>query len=209
MTRDGPAVNLHARCGLADAAREPLASAPMPRPSPRAARRGAFASASATLFATGTALGALATLTLACGGGERPKSAWESEDRVAANSAHESAAAASPATSATAAPSTVDEGPAETTLVADTTPEAKADALKREGGAVTRKECEQMIDRYVDLLVKSDDRLSALGPEAIAMAKGQAKGQKGDPCTDEKLTKKKYKCAMSAKTKEKWEKCVE
>ena len=143
-----------------------------------------------------------------CGGGERPKSAWESEDRVAANSANEGTApAAAPTT--TQAPSTVDEGPAETTLVADTTPEAKAEALKREGGAVSRKECEQMIDRYIDLLVKSDDRLAALGPEAIAMAKGQAKGQQGDPCTDEKLTKKKYKCAMSAKTKEKWEKCVE
>lgn len=78
--------------------------------------------------------------------------------------------------------------------------------------APTRAECTQVIDRYVELEVKSNPQLSAIPPEMLktmlAQAKQQASSQKGDPCAEEKITRSKYNCAMGAQTPDAWKSCM-
>ena len=76
----------------------------------------------------------------------------------------------------------------------------------------TRAECTQVVDRYVELEVKSNPQLSAIPPEMLksmlAQAKQQANAQKGDPCAEEKITRAKYTCAMAAQTPDAWKSCM-
>lgn len=76
----------------------------------------------------------------------------------------------------------------------------------------TRAECTQVIDHFVDLEVKSNPALSGIPPEMVksmlAQAKMQASAQKGDPCTEEKITRAKYNCGMAAQTPDAWKSCM-
>ena len=80
------------------------------------------------------------------------------------------------------------------------------------GGKVSRAECKQTVDKYIDLTVGSDSRFEGIAPEMIAQLKeqalSQAQSQKGDPCTTQEVTREQYKCAMAASTTTAWQRCM-
>jgi len=69
-----------------------------------------------------------------------------------------------------------------------------------------------VVDRYLDLEIKSRPELKALPQDMlksmIAQAKQQASSQKGDPCAEEGITRAKYTCGMNATTPEQWKACM-
>lgn len=75
-------------------------------------------------------------------------------------------------------------------------------------GQVTKAECGQLFDRYVELAIGADSRLEGLPPELIQQAKAQARQQKGDPCETEVVPRAKYTCAMAATSPAQWPRCM-
>ena len=75
-------------------------------------------------------------------------------------------------------------------------------------GKITKAECNQVFDKYLDLAIGSDARLEGVPPELIQQAKAQARQQKGDPCEKEGVARSKYNCAMAATSTQQWEKCM-
>jgi hypothetical protein len=80
------------------------------------------------------------------------------------------------------------------------------------GGKVSRAECKQTFDKYIDLTLASDSRFEGIPPEMIAQLKeqalSQAQSQKGDPCSTQDVTREQYKCAMTAPTTAAWQRCM-
>lgn len=80
------------------------------------------------------------------------------------------------------------------------------------GGKVSRAECKQTFDKYIDLTLASDSRFEGIPPEMIAQLKeqalSQAQSQKGDPCSTQDVTRAQYQCAMSAPTTAAWQRCM-
>ena len=68
------------------------------------------------------------------------------------------------------------------------------------GRGATPEECKKMLDRYVEMTAPSD----APPTRALSPAYRQAEAQ----CARE-VTRKEYACAMSAKTPNDWEACIE
>lgn len=85
-------------------------------------------------------------------------------------------------------------------------------APKGGGGKVTKAECKQTFDKYIDLTLASDSRFEGIPPEMIAQLKeqalSQAQSQKGDPCSTQDVTRTQYSCAMSAPTTAAWQRCM-
>lgn len=83
---------------------------------------------------------------------------------------------------------------------------------KGAGGKVSRAECKQTFDRYIDLTLASDSRFEGIPPEMIAQLKeqalSQAQSQKGDPCSTQDVTRSQYTCAMAAPTTSAWQRCM-
>ncbi|MEA2749110.1 MAG: hypothetical protein QOI41_3253, partial [Myxococcales bacterium] len=79
-------------------------------------------------------------------------------------------------------------------------------------GKVSRAECKQTFDKYIDLTLASDTRFEGIPPEMIAQLKeqalSQAQSQKGDPCSTQDVTRTQYQCAMSAPTTAAWQRCM-
>ncbi|MBX3189578.1 MAG: hypothetical protein KF819_21310 [Labilithrix sp.] len=77
---------------------------------------------------------------------------------------------------------------------------------------VTKAECSQTLDKYMDLALGTDTRLEGVPPEMIPQLKqqvlSQAKGQKGDPCATEVVTRGQYNCAMAATSTAAWQRCM-
>lgn len=80
------------------------------------------------------------------------------------------------------------------------------------GGKVTKAECKQTFDKYIDLTLASDSRFEGIPPEMIAQLKeqalSQAQTQKGDPCSTQEVTRTQYNCAMTAPTTAAWQRCM-
>jgi len=80
------------------------------------------------------------------------------------------------------------------------------------GGKVSRAECKQTFDKYIDLTLASDSRFEGIPPEMIAQLKeqalSQAQSQKGDPCSTQDVTRAQYQCAMGAPTTAAWQRCM-
>ena len=84
-------------------------------------------------------------------------------------------------------------------------------------GKVTRVECTEMLDRYIDMTVAGEPGLADL-PEAGARAARDMKKalRKGDPrymrvqqqCESE-ITRREYRCAMKAPSPETWQACID
>ena len=82
---------------------------------------------------------------------------------------------------------------------------------------VTRAECTEMLDRYIDMTVSGDPDLADL-PAAEARAAREMKKalRKGDPryvrvqdqCEAE-ISRREYRCAMKAPTPETWQACID
>ena len=84
-------------------------------------------------------------------------------------------------------------------------------------GRVTAADCTEMLDRYVDMSIAADPALAPLTPaQATAvrdMKKAVKKAEKSyrrvsEQCERE-VSRKEYRCAMSAKTMNDWEACID
>jgi len=73
-------------------------------------------------------------------------------------------------------------------------------------GAVSKSECDRVMDKYLDLEITHNPQLKDVPPEVIEQAKQMAREKHGDaPCT---ATRTQYTCAMGASTTAAWQKCM-
>jgi hypothetical protein len=84
-------------------------------------------------------------------------------------------------------------------------------------GKVTRDECTEMLDRYLDMTIAGDAELANLPPaEARAVREMKKAIRKAEPsyarvegqCESE-ISKREYRCAMKAPTPETWQACID
>lgn len=177
-------------------------------------------------------LGALAALVLVTlpGCGDSPPARSAQTEMVPSNSAFESQPAkpqiVSEPTSNDPAPAQPQgQGGAPTPLAgsggptqgatppAPATPPPVAPPAGADKGKPSKAECQAVLDRYLDLEIKSRPELKGIAPDMmkglIAQSKQQAGAQKGDPCTDENLTRAKVACGMKATTPDQWKACMQ
>lgn len=83
---------------------------------------------------------------------------------------------------------------------------------KSTGAKVSKAECKQLFDKYIDLTLASDTRFEGIPPEMIAQLKeqalSQAQSQKGDPCATQEVSRTQYNCAIAAPTTQAWQRCM-
>jgi hypothetical protein len=83
---------------------------------------------------------------------------------------------------------------------------------KGAGGKVSKAECKQLFDKYIDLTLASDTRFEGIPPEMITQLKeqalSQAQSQKGDPCSTQDVSRQQYNCAIAAPTTQAWQRCM-
>ena len=83
---------------------------------------------------------------------------------------------------------------------------------KSAGGKVSKGECKQIFDKYIDLTLASDSRFDGIPPEMItqlkAQALSQAQSEKGDPCSTQEVSRTQYNCAITAPTTSAWQRCM-
>lgn len=79
-------------------------------------------------------------------------------------------------------------------------------------GKVSKAECKQLFDKYIDLTFATDSRFEGVPPEMIAglkaQALSQAQSQKSDPCATEEVTRPQYNCAIASTTTAGWQRCM-
>lgn len=74
------------------------------------------------------------------------------------------------------------------------------------GGAVSKSECDRVMDRYLDLEISKNPELKGVPPEVIDQAKQMAREKHGEaPCS---ATRAQYTCAMAATSTAGWQKCM-
>jgi len=83
---------------------------------------------------------------------------------------------------------------------------------KSTGSKVSKAECKQLFDKYIDLTIGTDTRFEGIPPEMIAQLKeqalSQAQSQKGDPCSTQEVSRTQYNCAIAAPTTQAWQRCM-
>lgn len=83
---------------------------------------------------------------------------------------------------------------------------------KSTGTKVSKAECKQLFDKYIDLTIGTDTRFEGIPPEMIAQLKeqalSQAQSQKGDPCSTQEVSRTQYNCAIAAPTTQAWQRCM-
>lgn len=84
-------------------------------------------------------------------------------------------------------------------------------------GKATREQCDQMLDKYLDMTIAGEPGLADLAPvEARAAREIKKALRKSEPsyarvagqCESE-ISKREYRCAMKAQTPETWEACID
>lgn len=84
-------------------------------------------------------------------------------------------------------------------------------------GKVTRAECTEMLDRYIDMTVAGEPSLSDL-PAAEARAardmkkalrKSDARYVRVQEQCEAEITRREYRCAMKAPSPETWQACID
>ena len=84
-------------------------------------------------------------------------------------------------------------------------------------GKITPDDCTRMLDRYVDMVLEADPSTKDLSPAEATAAREMKKAvKKAEPryakveqqCRAE-VSKGEYDCAMSAKSSDEWEACIE
>lgn len=82
---------------------------------------------------------------------------------------------------------------------------------------VTRAECTQVLDRYLDMVIAGEPGQADLSPdEARAAREAKKASQKRDPSfhrvedqCEAELSRREYRCAMKAPTPETWQACID
>ncbi len=83
------------------------------------------------------------------------------------------------------------------------------------GDRVSKAECRQLFDYFIDLSIGSDARLQGLPAEVVAQLKQQAQAEAsgrapgGDPCETQSVSHAQYTCAMRATSVQAWQRCLE
>lgn len=84
-------------------------------------------------------------------------------------------------------------------------------------GKVTREQCTEMLDKYLDMTIAQEPSLADLDPAEARAAREMKKAiRRGEPsykrvhdqCESE-ITKAEYRCAMKAPTPESWQACID
>jgi hypothetical protein len=78
-------------------------------------------------------------------------------------------------------------------------------------------ECEQMLDRYIDMIALADPAAANLPPDQAAAAremkrtlkKAEARYTHAQAQCESDVSRKEYECAMAAKNPDEWEACIE
>ena len=90
-------------------------------------------------------------------------------------------------------------------------------ALAACNGNVTRVECTEMLDRYIDMTISADPSVSDLPSGDARGARDMQKAlRRGDPryvrvqdqC-ESQISRREYRCAMKAPTPETWQACID
>lgn len=73
-------------------------------------------------------------------------------------------------------------------------------------GAVSKSECDRVMEKYLELEIRGNPQLKDVPPEVIEQAKQMARERHGDaPCT---ATRAQYTCAMVATSTATWQRCM-
>jgi hypothetical protein len=84
-------------------------------------------------------------------------------------------------------------------------------------GKVTRQQCTEMLDKYLDMTIASEPDLADLPPSEARAAREMKRAlRKSEPsyarvqnqCESE-IRKSEYRCAMKAPTPEMWQACID
>jgi hypothetical protein len=84
-------------------------------------------------------------------------------------------------------------------------------------GKVTRAQCDEMLDKYLDMTIASDPGLADLPPAEARAAREMKKALRkseqsyarvAGQCESE-ISKSEYRCAMKAQTPETWQACID
>ena len=84
-------------------------------------------------------------------------------------------------------------------------------------GKVTRAECSEMLDKYIDMTVSGEPAagdLSAAEARAAremkkALRKGDARYTRVQEQCEAEITRREYRCAMKAPSPETWQACID
>src|SRR5262249_36055542 len=84
-------------------------------------------------------------------------------------------------------------------------------------GRVTKPECSEMLDKYIDLVVASEPELTTLSPAEAnaaremkkALRKSDAAYRRVQDQCEREVSRKEYRCAMKAPTPETWQACID
>jgi hypothetical protein len=84
-------------------------------------------------------------------------------------------------------------------------------------GKVTRAECTEMLDRYIDMTVAGEPGISDLPASEAraardikkALRKGDARYVRVQEQCEAEITRREYRCAMKAPSPETWQACID
>jgi hypothetical protein len=84
-------------------------------------------------------------------------------------------------------------------------------------GKVSREECGEMLDKYLEMTIAADPTLAGLSPSEakaardmkVALRKGEPTYRRVHDQCEAEISKKEYRCAMKSDTPEKWQACID
>ena len=84
-------------------------------------------------------------------------------------------------------------------------------------GKVSRDECGEMLDKYLEMTIAADPTLAGLGPSEakaardllVAIRRGEPQYRRVQDQCEAEVSKKEYRCAMKSDTPEKWQACID
>jgi hypothetical protein len=84
-------------------------------------------------------------------------------------------------------------------------------------GKVSRDECGEMLDKYLEMTISADPTLAGLAPNEakaardmkVAIRRGEPQYRRVQDQCEAEISKKEYRCAMKSDTPEKWQACID
>jgi hypothetical protein len=84
-------------------------------------------------------------------------------------------------------------------------------------GKVSRAECGEMLDKYLEMTIAADPTLAGLAPNEakaardmkVAIRRGEPQYRRVQDQCEAEISKKEYRCAMKSDTPEKWQACID
>ncbi len=84
-------------------------------------------------------------------------------------------------------------------------------------GKADKKDCEEMLDRYLDMVMAGEPDMAKLSPQQQKVAREMKRAiRKSEPSyrkvaeqCEAEITKKEYRCAMAADNPDVWQSCID